>query len=163
MRREIPEQNRAVNLPVAPLDSNHGFAASLRPRETRCLPTRIEISDLGYQFLADLSEPSLAPTRELRDQLDRANLSALLNTAEGNGRGQGRQRAKFFVRHSSTRTSTSTIDQGSKAILGKSSQESKILTDCSTKDPEIGMGLNLALVQERPPNSKPRTETVREQ
>ena len=28
-------------------------------------------------------------------------------------------------------TSTSTIDQGSKAILGTSSQENKILTDCS--------------------------------
>ena len=30
------------------------------------------------------------------DQLDRASLSALLNTAEGNGKRQGRQRAKFF-------------------------------------------------------------------
>ena|SRR6516165_12799597 len=48
------------------------------------------------QFLADLSEPSLAPTRELGEQLDRASLPALLNTAEGNGRRQGRQRAKFF-------------------------------------------------------------------
>jgi four helix bundle protein len=48
------------------------------------------------QFLADLSGPSLAQTRELREQLDRASLSALLNTAEGNGRRQGRQRAKFF-------------------------------------------------------------------
>ena len=47
------------------------------------------------QFLADLSSRSLAPTRELREQLDRASLSALLNTAEGNGRRQGRQRAKF--------------------------------------------------------------------
>ena len=33
-------------------------------------------------------------------------------------------------------TSTSTIDQGSKAVLGKSSQENKILTDCSTVDTE---------------------------
>src|SRR5215472_18574730 len=48
------------------------------------------------QFLADISDPSLAQTRELREQLDRASLSALLNTAEGNGRRQGRQRAKFF-------------------------------------------------------------------
>jgi four helix bundle protein len=48
------------------------------------------------QFLADLSGPSSTQTRELRDQLDRASLSALLNTAEGNGRRQGRQRAKFF-------------------------------------------------------------------
>src|SRR6266403_4565816 len=48
------------------------------------------------QFLADLSGPSLAQTRELREQLDRASLSALLNTAERNGRRQGRRRAKFF-------------------------------------------------------------------
>src|SRR6266481_4378771 len=48
------------------------------------------------QFLADLSGPSLAQTRELREQLDRASLSALLNTVEGNGKRQGRQRAKFF-------------------------------------------------------------------
>src|SRR4029077_1374894 len=34
--------------------------------------------------------------REVCYQLDRASLSALLNTAEGNGRRQGRQRAKFF-------------------------------------------------------------------
>lgn len=30
------------------------------------------------------------------DQLDRASLSALLNTAEGNGKRQTRQRARFF-------------------------------------------------------------------
>ena len=37
------------------------------------------------------------PTRrELIEQLDRASLSILLNTAEGNGKRQGRQRAKFF-------------------------------------------------------------------
>jgi four helix bundle protein len=34
--------------------------------------------------------------REVCDQLDRASLSALLNTAEGNGRRQGQGRAKFF-------------------------------------------------------------------
>jgi four helix bundle protein len=34
--------------------------------------------------------------REVWDQLDRASLSTLLNTAEGNGKQQGRQRAKFF-------------------------------------------------------------------
>jgi four helix bundle protein len=44
------------------------------------------------QFLADLSGPLSAQTRELREQLNRASLSALLNTAEGNGRRQGRQR-----------------------------------------------------------------------
>jgi four helix bundle protein len=34
--------------------------------------------------------------RELIEQLDRASLSVLLNTAEGNGKRQGQQRAKFF-------------------------------------------------------------------
>ena len=34
--------------------------------------------------------------REVCDQLDRASLSSLLNTAEGNGKRQGKLRAKFF-------------------------------------------------------------------
>ena len=40
--------------------------------------------------------PTNARTTEVVDQLDRASLSALLNTAEGNGRRQRRTRAKFF-------------------------------------------------------------------
>jgi four helix bundle protein len=35
-------------------------------------------------------------TREVCDQLDRASLSVLLNTAEGNGKRQRQVRAKFF-------------------------------------------------------------------
>jgi four helix bundle protein len=35
-------------------------------------------------------------TGEVLDQLDRASLSALLNTAKGNGRRQRQTRAKFF-------------------------------------------------------------------
>lgn len=35
-------------------------------------------------------------TREVCEQLDRASLSALLNTAEGNGKRQRQIRAKFF-------------------------------------------------------------------
>src|ERR1700745_4425576 len=59
---------------------------------------QLELKFLSWvtQFLADIPSRSLAPTRELREQLDRASLSALLNTAEGNGRRQGKQRAKFF-------------------------------------------------------------------
>ena len=48
------------------------------------------------QFLVDISGPTATPRRELITQLDRASLSALLNTAEGNGKRQGRQRARFF-------------------------------------------------------------------
>jgi four helix bundle protein len=40
--------------------------------------------------------PTEVRTAEVSDQLDRASLSALLNTAEGNGRRQRRTRAKFF-------------------------------------------------------------------
>src|SRR5215469_289438 len=47
-------------------------------------------------FLEEVSEYPAAQRRELVDQLDRASMSALFNTAEGNGKRQGRQRAKFF-------------------------------------------------------------------
>jgi four helix bundle protein len=47
-------------------------------------------------FLDDASESSAQYRRELMEQLDRASLSMLLNTAEGNGKRRGRQRAKFF-------------------------------------------------------------------
>lgn len=59
---------------------------------------QIELQFIGW--LTDLFEelqtkrcPKLAETI---DQLDRASLSALLNTAEGNGRRASKQRAKFF-------------------------------------------------------------------
>ncbi len=51
---------------------------------------------LGSTFLDDASLLSGQHRRELIEQLDRASLSVLLNTAEGNGKRQGRQHAKFF-------------------------------------------------------------------
>jgi four helix bundle protein len=47
-------------------------------------------------FMDDASQSCAKHRRELIEQLDRASLSVLLNTAEGNGKRQGRQRAKFF-------------------------------------------------------------------
>jgi four helix bundle protein len=47
-------------------------------------------------FLSDTTQTAIPFRRELLEQLDRASLSVLLNTAEGNGKRQGRQRAKFF-------------------------------------------------------------------
>jgi four helix bundle protein len=47
-------------------------------------------------FFDDASQSTVQHRRELMDQLDRASLSALLNTAEGNGKRPGRQRAKAF-------------------------------------------------------------------
>jgi four helix bundle protein len=65
---------------------------------------QLELKFLAWvtQFLAELCGPSATQNRELRDQLDRASLSILLNTAEGNGRRQGPQRAKFFDARGST-------------------------------------------------------------
>jgi four helix bundle protein len=60
---------------------------------------QLELKFLGWatEFLVEVADvPSPVNKRELIDQLDRASLSALLNTAEGNGRRQGKQRAKFF-------------------------------------------------------------------
>jgi four helix bundle protein len=47
-------------------------------------------------LLDEVSARAKTRTREVCDQLDRASLSALLNTAEGNGRRQRQTRAKFF-------------------------------------------------------------------
>jgi four helix bundle protein len=47
-------------------------------------------------FLEEASQSLVSHRRELCDQLDRACLSVLLNTAEGNGKRQGLQRARFF-------------------------------------------------------------------
>jgi hypothetical protein len=81
-----------------------GFACNLRPRKARCLPTRVEISHLGNTIFTGYVLSIANADRELREQLDRASLSALLNTAEGNGRRQGRQRA------TSTRTNESRLE-----------------------------------------------------
>jgi four helix bundle protein len=51
---------------------------------------------MGYGSLNEIRTDAQGFYREVCDQLDRVGLSALLNTAEGNGKRQGRQRAKFF-------------------------------------------------------------------
>jgi four helix bundle protein len=64
----------------------------------------LDVYQLELQFITWVT-PLLANVKqqltgvriaEVLDQLDRASLSALLNTAEGNGRRQRRTRAKFF-------------------------------------------------------------------
>lgn len=47
-------------------------------------------------LLEELSDKAVRKTAEVSDQLDRASLSTLLNTAEGNGKRQRQVRAKFF-------------------------------------------------------------------
>src|SRR6267378_1826458 len=47
-------------------------------------------------LIEEAKEKAAGKSREVCDQLDRASLSSLLNTAEGNGKRRGQQRAKFF-------------------------------------------------------------------
>ena len=47
-------------------------------------------------LLEEALQTGRAKAREVCDQLDRASLSSLLNTAEGNGRRQRQTRARFF-------------------------------------------------------------------
>jgi four helix bundle protein len=47
-------------------------------------------------FLREVCDSAAQNRRELIEQLDRASLSMLLNTAEGNSKRHGRNRAKFF-------------------------------------------------------------------
>ncbi len=59
---------------------------------------RVELGFIAWlaEFMDETSHSPIQHRRELIEQLDRAGLSVLLNTAEGNGKRQGRQRAKFF-------------------------------------------------------------------
>src|SRR5947208_3434070 len=64
---------------------------------------KLDVYQLELQFitwvtdlLEEVSKSAKSKTAEVCDQLDRASLSALLNTAEGNGKRQRQVRAKFF-------------------------------------------------------------------
>ncbi len=64
---------------------------------------RLDVYQLELQFvrwvadlLAEVADSAATKTSEVSDQLDRASLSALLNTAEGNGKRRRQGRAKFF-------------------------------------------------------------------
>jgi len=59
---------------------------------------QIQLEFVGWvtPLLAKVREGEPRVVREVADQLDRASLSMLLNTAEGNGKRQPRVRAKFL-------------------------------------------------------------------
>jgi four helix bundle protein len=92
-----------------------------------------------------------AESTEVRDHLDRASLSALLNTAEGNGKRMSRSRSKFFddARGSATEcaacldalvvknaTSQDRIVEG-KALLVRIVQMLSRLISLTEKDPRV--------------------------
>jgi four helix bundle protein len=59
---------------------------------------RLELHFVGWvtRLLEDVRRSERPRMTEVCDQLDRASLSALLNTAEGNGKRQRPIRARFF-------------------------------------------------------------------
>ena len=59
---------------------------------------RVELEFIRWvtDLLKEIKGNKDAETSEVRDHLDRASLSALLNTAEGNGKRIGGSRAKFL-------------------------------------------------------------------
>jgi four helix bundle protein len=64
---------------------------------------KLDVYQLELEFLAwtstlihEIDHPSREHRSELIQQLDRASFSVLLNTAEGNAKRHGRQRAKFL-------------------------------------------------------------------
>jgi four helix bundle protein len=64
---------------------------------------KLDVYQLELKFIAwvtplldEVAKLVAGKTREVCDQLDRASLSTLLNTAEGNGKRQRQVRAKFF-------------------------------------------------------------------
>ena len=59
---------------------------------------QVQLQVVGWvdQLLEEVKGNAPAKTREVRNQLDRASLSVLLNVAEGNGKRQRRTRAKSF-------------------------------------------------------------------
>jgi len=56
----------------------------------------LEFVSWANSLLNEVTNSGIGFKREVCDQLDRASLSMLLNTAEGNGKRQGKLRAKFF-------------------------------------------------------------------
>jgi four helix bundle protein len=59
---------------------------------------RLELEFITWvtDLLAEIKVEAGSVTREVRDQLDRASLSALLNTAEGNAKRQRAVRGRYF-------------------------------------------------------------------
>ena len=103
---------------------------------------KLEVYQLELRFvswstklIAEVRAKKIPNLRETCDQLDRAALSALLNTAEGNGRRASQQRARFF---DDARGSTTECAACLDALVAKEA--------CGTERIEAGKDLLLSVV-----------------
>ncbi len=85
------------------MNHNQPFVPNPQKAGTMFDHERLDVYQLELQFISwvtplieEVSRSAGGRTREVCDQLDRASLSTLLNTAEGNGKRQRQVRAKFF-------------------------------------------------------------------
>jgi four helix bundle protein len=114
--------------------------------------------------------PTNARITEVLNQIDRASLSALLNTAEGNGRRQRRTRAKFFddARGSATECAAcldapvakgvctgGEIDEGKQLLLRVASMLTKLIE-------RFDVSSSSSLIQEEPDEEKFEAEEENE-
>ena len=83
--------------------TRHPFPPARTPARTTFDHEHLEAYRFELRFISwvtplieEAKGAATGKAREVCDQLDRASLSALLNTAEGNGRRRGQARAKFF-------------------------------------------------------------------
>lgn len=77
--------------------ANHTHAHRVSA-DARLDAERFDVYQIALEFLELVGQ--LAPRRgfaELRDQLERASSSVLLNTAEGLGRSSSPEKARFFI------------------------------------------------------------------
>ncbi len=91
------------SLSASASSSSSSSSSSSKPLRNRFDHENLDVYQLELQFiawvtplLANLNPPPGVKVAEVTDQLDRASLSALLKTAEGNGKRQRHVRAKFF-------------------------------------------------------------------
>ena len=78
------------------MNSNKTCAAKFDHEKLEVYHFELQFIEWVTPLLDEATASAKGRTREVCDQLDRASLSALLNTAEGNGKRQRQVRAKFF-------------------------------------------------------------------
>jgi four helix bundle protein len=121
---------------------------------------KLDVYQLELRFVSWVTEllakvkqhPNNARITEVSDQLDRASLSSLLNTAEGNGRRQRQTRAKFFddARRSATECAgcldalvakgactEQEINEGKEMLLRIASMLTKLIARFDSSSPSI--------------------------
>jgi four helix bundle protein len=131
---------------------------------------KLDVCQLEMRFITSVTAllakikqcPADARIAGVSDQLDRASLSAMLNTAEGNGRRQRRTRAKFFddARGSATECaacldalvaksvcSAAQIDEGKQLLLRIVSMLTKVI---ERFDLSCSSSSSSALIREEP-------------